>query len=202
MFFYRYRVAEAHLNKHSGWLYQQYLLGRTSLVATSSPNLVIHKIFDKRSDEWMYFVVDTAIDSSSIPTKLSRTPHPAILGFCALEKIPRWVALETTMLYVNPLSRGRGIATLIYDAIMKDGVIVMSGFSHNIKSRKLWMNIVQNPKYTAWAHDIINLDSYAAIYVEDGLYKCALKLYEDIKKMRRRRKYDVRIIAFNPRYVK
>lgn len=141
------------------------------------------------------------LEEKSRAEKLQRTICPGVLGFCVLEKIPRWVALETAMLYVNPNARGAGIATSLYDAIMKDGVIVISGYSHNKKSRRLWMKLVQNPKYVTWAHDIIDLSRYAAISVSKNNFECDLKLYEDIKKIRRRRKQDIRIIAFNPRYV-
>lgn len=76
----------------------------------------------------------------------------------------------------------------------------MSGYSHNAKSRRLWMSIVQNSRYIAWAHDILSLDRYADILIEDGTIECELKIYEDIKKMKRRRRQDIRIIAYNPKY--
>lgn len=147
----------------------------------------VHKFYEVKTKEWIYFTIDQVTGVS---------------GFCCMSELPGWVALETSMLYVQPESRGKGIASLIYDVVMKDGVIVISGYSHNPKSRKLWMNIVNNPKYTAWAHDIINLDRYADVIIDEGQIVCALKIYEDIKKMRRRRRQDVRIIAFNKRYLK
>lgn len=201
MFFYRHNVEESHLNRYSCTLFNWYLSGKTTKVATGNKNLRIEKVFDKQSQEWVYFVIDQSVDCD-IQNRKSSRPHPAVLGFCTMSKRPRWVALETTMLYVSPLSRGKGIASLLYDAILKDGVIVMSGYSHNAKSKKLWLKIVSNPSYVTWAHDIVNLNEYAAIDVVDGNFDCSLKLYEDIKKMRRRRKSDVRIIAINPRYVK
>lgn len=199
MFFYRYIVVESHLNKYSGWLQERYLSGKTCKVATSGKNIHIQKIFDSTAKEWVYFALDVSTRFTPI---VSKTPNPAVLGFCSLTKIPRWKALETSMLYVNPEARGKGIASLIYDAVLKDGVMLMSGFSHNQKSRRLWMKLVQNPRYTTWAHDILNLDSYSDITVEDDTFQCDLKVYEDIKKMRRKRRQDIRIIAFNRRYLK
>jgi hypothetical protein len=178
-------------------------LGKSKRVATSSgSDLEIHKIFDKATREWIYFVVDKTFPLEKCPKRQSNRPHPVVIGFCAMVKQPRWVAHETVMLYVSPESRGRGIATILYDGIMKDGVIVMSGYSHNPKSRNLWMKIVSTSTYITWAHDIVNLDRYSSIEVIDGKFRCDLKLYEDIKKIRRRRKQDVRIIAYNPRYLR
>ena len=37
---------------------------------------------------------------------------------------------------------------------------------------------------------------------DDGELYCQLKIYEDIKKLRRVKRQDVRIIAYNPRYYK
>ena len=186
MFFYRYRVVETHLNKYAAWLYNIFLSGKSEKVATSGRDLHIHKVLDKSAGEWVYFAIQKAKE---------------VIGFCSLTKIPRWKGLETSMLYVNPLARGKGIASIIYDAVMKDGVIVISGYSHNPKSRSLWLKMVQNPKYVTWAHDIINLNRYAPIYVENGKFECELKLYEDIKKRRRLRRQDIRIIAYNPKYL-
>lgn len=201
MFFYRYRVVESHLNKYAWWLYQKFILNKSEKIATAGSVLHIHKIYDNNSREWVYFVVDTSISTEVCPKKPSHIPHPALLGFASMVKPPRWIALETAMLYVSPESRGKGIATILYDSILKDGKIIMSGYSHNQKSRRLWMNIVQNPKYTVWAHDIVDLNRYADVQVVDGTFACELKIYEDIKKMRRRRRQDVRFIAFNKRYL-
>jgi hypothetical protein len=201
MFFYRYKVDESHLNKYAFHLHEAYLSQKSLKVATAGPALAINKAFDTSTREMIYFVVDKSVPLEDCPTKPSKQPHPAILGFCAMSRMPRWVALETNMLYVNPEARGRGIATTIYDSIMKDGVIVMSGYSHNQKSRRLWMNIAQNPKYVVWAHDIVDLNRYADVTVEEDTFSCELKIYEDIKKIRRRRRADVRFIAYNPRYV-
>lgn len=203
MFFYRNRVSEPHLNKYAGWLHQQYLSGRSEQVARdkSNPEFYYHKTIDKISRESVYFIVDTAISPDSVPKKPTRDPHPAVLGFCSLDRMPRWAALETSMLYVSPLVRGRGIASAIYTSIMMDGNIVISGYSHNSGSRRLWMKLIQNPSYVVWAHDIIDLSRYADVIIEDDKIECQLKIYEDIKKIRRRRRQDVRFVAFDRRYV-
>jgi hypothetical protein len=62
--------------------------------------------------------------------------------------------------------------------------------------------MIENPNYVVWAHDLIDLNRYADVVVEDGKIECQLKIYEDIKKIRRRRRQDVRFVAYNPRYVK
>lgn len=200
MFFYRYRVRESHLNRYAGCLHTEFLLSKSQRVAALGQHLEVHKIFDTTSRNCVYFIVDLAADASAHPKK-SSAPHPAVIAFCSMSKMPRWVALETTMLYVSPAHRRLGLARRLYDTIMKDGVIIMSGYSHNQKSRRLWMSIVQNNRYIAWAHDILDLDRYADILIEDGTIECSLKIYEDIKKMKRLRRQDIRIIAYNPKYI-
>lgn len=202
MFFYRYNVVESHINCYAWKLFRWMKEGRSEKVKRISPTIVVHKLFDPNAREWVYFAFDESIASEyGVPKRPRSTPHPAVAGLCTLNKMPRWVGLETTMLYVSPAFRGKGIATKIYDAIMADGKIVISGYSHNQKSRRLWMTMVQSGKYTMWAHDIIDLSRFADLEVQDGKFVCSLKLYEDIKKLRRQRKQDVRIIAFNPKYV-
>jgi hypothetical protein len=204
MFFYRNRVSEPHLNKYAGWLHQQYLSGKSEQVAQDKKQarFSYHKTIDMDSRESVFFMVDTSLSVDECPRKPTRDPHPAVLGFCSLGRMPRWVALETSMLYVSPLARGHGVASAIYSSIMMDGNIVISGYSHNPKSRRLWMKMIENPNYVVWAHDLIDLNRYADVVVEDGKIECQLKIYEDIKKIRRRRRQDVRFVAYNPRYVK
>jgi hypothetical protein len=238
MFFYHYKVAEPHLNRYCGELYQRYLRSKCEKVATCGNARAVYKWWDSKSKVYTYFMVDSKAKAVEL-TEQQRTnlrsltsihakrglsgkslallkqlrdlreiekghqvQHPAILGFCVLEKRRGWTGLETNMMYVSPNCRGEGIASLLYESIMKDGVIVISGYSHNKKSRRLWMSIVNNPKLNTWAHDIVNLDVYAPIAVKNDTFDCSLKLYEDIKKMKNKRESDIRIIAYNPRYVK
>jgi hypothetical protein len=199
MFFYRYKVAEPHLNKYACEMHAAFLAGKTEKNATVGKDIQIHKWFDREDKAWVYFALSMPL--ASTPHKVSRKPYAPILGFICLSKVPRWHVLETDIIYVNPNARGQGMATVLYDAVLKDGHIVMSGYSHNPKSRRLWMKLVQNPKYVTWAHDIINLDQYSDVWVDEDQFECNLKLYDDIKKIRRRMKSDVRILMFNPRYV-
>lgn len=199
MFFYRHNVSEPQLDKYGCWLYDQFLKGTTELVATCGDKIKVHKVFDKSDGQLCYFILDHKIKVES--KEDLKKQNPAVMGFCSLSKLPRWKALETTMLYVSPLWRRSGVALMLYDAIMKDGVVLMSGYSHNPKSRALWVKLVQNERYTTWAHDILDLKKFSPIMIDDnGDFDCKLKIYEDIKKLRRRRKQDVRIIAFNPKY--
>jgi GNAT superfamily N-acetyltransferase len=199
VFFYRYRVAERHLNRYAGEMHQRYLAGKTEKVATAGRDVQLHKFYDREDRNWIYFALDMKLAPKL--QKITSKPYPPILGFISMTKLPRWAVYETNMIYVSPAARGQGMATVLYDAVMRDGVMVMSGYSHNPKSRRLWMKLVSDPKYTTWAHDIVNLDRYSDLFVEEDNFQCQLKLYEDIKKMRRHLKEDVRIIAFNPRYL-
>lgn len=202
MFFYRYNVVESHINCYAWWLFRWMKEGRSEEVKRISSSVMVHKLFDPNAREWVYFAVDEKKAEHLGIGRPKSTPHPAIVGFCALNKIPKWVALETTMLYVSPEYRGGGVARKIYDAIMTDGQIVISGYSHNPKSKSLWMRMVKSRKYAMWAADILDLTRNAQIEIVDGKFECSLKLYEDIKKLRRQRKQDIRIIAFNPKYVR
>lgn len=202
MFFYRYNVSESHLNKFSRSLHELFLSGNTIKVATFC-NLQIHKVFDDVDLAWVYFVIDPlmALVLKAIPK--NSKPSEVVLGFVVLSKIRDWVAMEVNILYVNPLFRGQGVASALYDGVMKDGVIMISGDRQNQKSRSLWLKMVSNPRYTVWAQDLLDLSRHEPIYIdEEGALECKLKLYDDIKTRRRVKRQDIRMIAINPRYVK
>lgn len=181
-------------------MHKRFLMDKSIKVATAGPDIQVHKFFEPITKEWIYFAINPQI-AKEVQPKSSKLPSTAVLGFCSLAKIPRWVALETNIMYVNPEARGKGIATILYDSVLKDGVILISGGSHNVKSRRLWMKMVQTPQYVTWAHDLLDLDRFADIAIEDDTFQCSLKIYQDIKKVRRKRREDIRILAYNPRYV-
>lgn len=181
MFFYRYQPVEKHLDRYCGTLIKN--LDKAELVA-GTKNKGTYKVPNRPEQQIVYFSVHEGV----------------VTGLAALNKIQRWKALETGMLYVPRPFRRQGVALKLYDDVLKDGVLLMSGYSHNPKSRALWMKLVENKKYTTWAQDIVNLEHLSPIDVDDGDFVCDLKLYDDIKKLRRRRKHDVRICAINPRY--
>lgn len=202
MFYYRHSVSESHLNKFMRELHSLYLKNGTLPVAKFD-NLLIHKVFDPEDRAWVYFIIDDEAAHEHKPRPSCKDPSEAVLGFAALSKIPNWVALEVEMLYTNPNFRGMGVASILYGSVMRDGKIIISGNRQNLKSRALWLKMVNDPKIVTWAHDILDLARYAPIIVDDdGELYCQLKIYEDIKKLRRVKRQDVRIIAYNPRYYK
>jgi hypothetical protein len=145
-----------------------------------------------------YFKVELRVDGLNTLVYFSLdTISRAVVAFCVLEKIPGWMGKETRMLFTHPNWRGKGKAIELYDVIMADGVIVISGKSHNPNSRQLWKKLVGLEKYTTWAQDIKDLKRVAPILVDDDeeLF-CELKLYAAEK---RNPIEDIRIIAFNPR---
>jgi hypothetical protein len=202
MFYYRHSVNEVALNKFSRELHALYLAGGTKKIARFD-FLEMHKIFDSDDHAWVYFLIDTDA-ALKYPAKVrNKAPSEAVYGFAALCKIKDWVALEVEMLYVNPNFRKMGVAGILYGSVMKDGHIIVSGNRQNLKSRALWLKMVNDTKIITWAHDILDLSRYAPIVVDDdGELYCQLKIYEDIKKLRRVKRQDVRIIAYNPRYYK
>lgn len=121
--------------------------------------------------------------------------HGNVVAFVELERPKRWVAQEVTYLFVRPDYRKLKIATHLYDVVIEDGILLMSGWSQNPKSRGLWMKLVANKNYTVWAQDILNLDRICQVYFDDGELQTDLKLYHDINKKPRKLKTDVRLFA-------
>ena len=188
MFLNRRGVFESHLYDYSEYLFKIWECESPTLVAYCKNKLQVFKVFIKKDKAWIYFMIDT---SGEIETSL---------GYICLHTIPRWKALETFNLYVPPKYRGLGIAQLLYDSVLKDGKIVMSGWSHTTKSHGLWMKLVQNRNYISWAHDILNLRRLAPILIEDDKYVCEFKLYDSMKNVRKKKLEDIRIIVYNPKY--
>jgi GNAT superfamily N-acetyltransferase len=189
MFLNRRGIEESHLHNYSEYLYKVWSCGESLLVAYLKNKIQVHKVFVKKDRAWIYFAVDT---TKQITTSL---------GYICLRTIPKWKALETFNLYVLPEYRGMGIALSLYDAVFKDGKIVVSGWSHTKKSHGLWMKLVQNPRYVAWAHDMLNLARLAPILIENDEYVCELKLYDNMKNVRKKKLEDIRIVIYNPKYI-
>lgn len=204
MFYYRYNVDEAHLNKFCRHLHAAFLAGETLRIdSKQSARLQTHKIYDAESEAWIYFSIDSLLATTFPPLPKKSIPSNCVRGFVALSKIRDWVAMEVEILYVTPEFRGNGCALNLYENVLKDGVILVSGNKQNIKSRHLWLKMLENPKLTVWAHDLVNTDRYSPIIVDDdGDIYCQMKMYEDIKKRRRVKKQDIRYVAINPRYVR
>jgi GNAT superfamily N-acetyltransferase len=113
-----------------------------------------------------------------------------------LERPKRWCAQEVTYLFVRPDYRKLGVASHLYDIILNDDVLLMSGWSQNPKSKGLWMKLIKEGNYTIWAQDILDLDRICQVFFdEDGELVTNLKLYHDIHKKPRRLKTDVRLFA-------
>ncbi len=197
MFFYRFKPRSTHLHRYEAEMHRRFLSRKCKLVRTL-PGLQICKFYERCDGDWIYFVIDVSL-ARSIKRfshwEASRKPNPCILGFCALTKIPRWMSHEVAMLYVNPEHRGKGISSLIYDAILGDGVILVSGKMQNAAARRIWIRLVKDPRYTVWAQDLMNLKRTALVSVEDDELNCSLKLYRDLKMRRRKQTEDMRLIC-------
>ena len=188
MFLNRRGVEESHLHNYSDYLFEAYTCYDVVRVAYCRNKLQVYKVFIKKDKAWVYFMIDST-------EKIKKS-----LGYICLHTIPRWKALETFNLYVPPEFRGMGIAQMLYDSVLKDGKIVMSGWSHTPASYALWMKLVQNPAYVSWAHDILNLRRLAPILIEDDKYVCEFKLYDNMKNVRKKKLEDIRIIVYNLKY--
>jgi GNAT superfamily N-acetyltransferase len=189
MFFYRYIPRSAHLHKYEAEMHSRFLAGKCEHVQGN-----IYKFFERADGDWVYFVVDEVAARETEP-KASRLPSKAILGFCSLTKIPRWISFEVSMLYVNPDLRGKGVSMQLYDAILNDGVVLVSGKMQNIGARRLWVKLASNPAYVVWAHDIMNLKRFDTVTVEENELDCSLKIYNDLSMRRRKQTEDIRLIA-------
>jgi len=194
MFFYRYKPRSTHLHKFEAEMHKRYLSKRCKLVRCITPTLHVFKFFDRNDRDWIYCAINPIIAKTFKPKRTLKA-NPAIYGFCSLTKIPRWVAHEVSMLYVNPDARGKGISSFIYDTVLKDKIILVSGELQNIRARAIWIKLVKNESYTVWAQDLMDLSRKDIVYIENDELSCSLKLYNDLKMKRRKKKEDIRLIA-------
>lgn len=195
MYYYRWMPSDSHLNAFESEIHQRFLDGRCEQIECTHPTLEAFKFYDYDVKDWNYFLIDTELALATKPRKSSRKPNPAVHGFCSLERIKRWVSYEITMVYVNPEQRGKGLGPLLYDCVLRDGKIIVSGFSQRPPSKKIWIRLAQNPEYFVWAHDIMDLSRSEQIDVVNGKFVCGLKLYRDIKTIRRKKREDIRLVA-------
>jgi len=87
------------------------------------------------------------------------------------------------------------MSAFIYDTVLKDEIILVSGEMQNIRARAIWVKLVKHPNYTVWAQDLMDLSRKEMVDVENDELVCSLKLYNDLKMKRRKRKEDIRLIA-------
>ncbi len=196
MYLYRYTISEPHLNKYSHELHEAFLKNRTHFVAKWG-KLEVRKvnIFDDDKQGIAYFIINPRAAFDHIPAPKKSIESQVILGFAALTSIKRWKAKEVHLTYILPAHRGKNYAFKLYKAIVNDGVILLSGIMQNLKSRGLWLKLCQTRNVVSWAHDLLDTKRFAPVQVCDNELVCTMKVYEDIKKMKRRiRRQDVRLV--------
>ena len=196
MYLYRYTISQSHLHKYAHELHEAFLKGKTSFVCQWG-SLHVRKvnIFDDDKSGITYFIIDPYAAYEHPATPKKSIESKVIRGFVALTSIKRWKAKEVHLTYIMPEHRRKNYAYRLYKAVVNDGVILLSGIMQNPKSRNLWLKLCQARNVVSWAHDILDIKRFAPIQViEDELF-CSLKVYEDIKKMKRRiRRQDVRLV--------
>lgn len=119
-----------------------------------------------------------------------------IHGWLALKKLPRRVSFEVAQSYVFVASRGQGYGKMLYDTVLKEGIILSSGYTQSKSSRGMWKKFIKEDTYTIWAHDIANPSRYEpVIYDEDAdTIWSALPIYQNAKQYNPS-KQDIRLIA-------
>ena len=108
MFFYKHVIDKKPLAEYALWLEKLHEEGKSTFKAKINSNLLLYAANLDDNLIQIYFLVC----------------RNEVIAYCSFSKKPRWKALETTMLYVVPTYRHSGIALLIYDAIMKLGMMV------------------------------------------------------------------------------
>lgn len=154
----------------------------TAALVSPGP-ISIFTLFDKADKSLVYFAAN----------------EEEVMGFVVLRKLTRGVGQEVMMTFTSPAHRGKRVASILYEKILNSGTILVSGSQQNVKSKRLWSSIINNDKFTVWAHDLADLSHYAPVYLDDGKICSSLKIYDDYKTRRRSKKRDVRMIAINPR---
>ena len=188
MYFYKFSLDDSYLRKYARWLHALLHYNSVDFLERTTHNFISFKYHDKENKHFIYGMYDEDTDK--------------VISYCVLGKFYRWKAKETRMLFVDPDYRKLGLALELYDIMLKDGNLILSGYSHNIKSKKLWFKLLKNEKYTSYAVDIMNHHRTAQIVVEGKDYFCELKLYNSIEKKRKKKTEDIRVLLFNPRFCK
>lgn len=183
MLFYRHKLTERSPNRHCDWLKSHLRFGSSILLRHANDvyegNVSVSKYYDKKYRKLVYFL---HCDGE-------------VLAFVELEQPKKWVAHEVTYLFVRADYRKLGVASYLYSSIIEDGILLMSGWSQNPKSRGLWMKLIKQEKYNIWAQDILNLERTCQVYFDDGELQSSLKLYQDINKKPRKLNSDIRLFA-------
>lgn len=202
MFYYRYKLDEPSYDRDCIRLHKMIQVGEAELVSIDVKT---------KNEVWKYHnEKDERIEYVMINPNIALTGDPfwddfidsRVLGFVSLSLLKNWLAIETMILYVNPMWRRFGVAYKLYENILNDGQIVICGNQHNPKSRALWLKLLQDKRFVVWAHDVKNLDRTSDVWIdENNELICNLKLYVDIKMKKRNMKEDIRLIAINPRKV-
>lgn len=201
MYYYRYKLAEPKLDRDGVRLHRLVTEDQAQLIHLSKNQIGIWK-YDNVEDERVEYVMISHNTPLGKPEDY-QILNPQVMGYCSLNKLKDWAAIETAILYTSPEWRGQGVAYKLYEWILHDGQIVICGEQHNPKSRALWLKLLQDQRYVVWACDMKNIDRQSDVWIdEDGEIICNLKLYVDIKMKKRKMKEDIRLIAINPRKIK
>lgn len=196
MYFYKYKLAEPKFDRDAIKIAKAVKDGLAELISKKG-KVHCFKYIDSKNERVEYILID-----KSIKDEADSICDPSVMGFISLSSLKKWVAIETMILYVAPSFRRKGIASKLYDEVLKDGQIVISGNQHNPKSRALWLKMAKNPSYVVWATDVNDLSKTSDVWEDDGEIICNLKLYDDINMKPRRPKEDIRFIAINPKFIK
>ena len=85
-------------------------------------------------------------------------------GWLLLDKPkPSWECWEVMQSFVFTVCRGQGYGHLLYDAVIRSGLILASGTQQTAAARRMWMKLAQNEKYHVWAHDFEDLKIYEPV---------------------------------------
>lgn len=67
----------------------------------------------------------------------------------------QWKAYQPILVWVDPAARGRNLGIKMYEcAILRDGLMVVSGETQTARSAAIWNNLVKHPGMVAWAFDL------------------------------------------------
>lgn len=125
------------------------------------------------------YVICDYIDEEAVP-----------IAWVSLKR--KWKAFEVEQTYVLKPYRGNGYAEKLYEAVVKDGQLLASGFCHTVHSKRLWARLIASNKLNIWAQDFHNLTKTSPVLEEDGKVICPnLELYHKPSAWQ-----DVRLLAW------
>lgn len=147
---------------------------------------------------------DMRAEAATLREKLERASADEksvkfIMGALDLERRPGWTGHEVSLTFVDPEHQGKGIAGRLYDtAIIKDGLMVVSGHMQTKYSIAMWKRFVETERYTIWAHDLKDLERFARIDYDETKEDVTCELNVWFRGNRQKRNTDVRLIAVRP----